>query len=149
MENVDRQLVETIKAALKTGMADPELNAVSLEDFTKALKTATLEVLKENVPDFEEIVKQCIAKYPDAWLVAEDQKTFYIVRPITRIELKQLAKSAATDEDLADFVLSQCIVYPEMDVEAILNLKAGTVKNLLDTIMTISNFTGTMPVVKL
>lgn len=145
----DRELVENIKTALKSGIADVNVNAVNLEDFTSALKTATLEVLKETVPDFEMTVRKYIEQYPDAWLVAEDQKQFYIVRPLSRLELKKLSKSAATDEDLADLVISTCVVYPKMDVEKILNLKAGTAKNLLDTIMTISNFNGAMPVVKL
>lgn len=106
-------------------------------------------MLKETVPEFEVTVKKYLELYPDSWLIAEDQKTFYIVRPITRLELKELAKLASSEEDLADLVLEKCIVYPELQLQDILKLKAGTAKNLLETIMAISNFSTTMPVVKL
>lgn len=144
-----QSLVESIKSVLKTGIADLSADAVSLEDFTAALKTATIETLKENVPDFELTVKKYLQKHPDAWLVAEDQKTFYIVRPLSRLELKKLSKMVESEEDLVDMVIANCVVYPELTVEQILNMKAGTVKNLLDVIMAISNFTSAMPVVKL
>lgn len=148
-EEVSRELVDELKSVLRTGNTNVNLNTVSLEDFAKALKTATIELLKENVPDLELTLRKCIEQHPDAWLVAEDPKKFYVVRPLTRLELKKLAKMAATDEDLADLVLSECVVYPKLTVDDILNMKAGTVKTLLDTIMAISNFSGTMPVVKL
>jgi len=86
-EEVDRkELQEEIKQALKNGLANLDLSAVSIQEFSEALKSATFEVLKENVPDFDQIVNEYMQKYPDAWLVAEDTKQFYIVKPLTRLE---------------------------------------------------------------
>jgi len=148
-ETRQASLEEGLKEALKSGLTNVDLNAVSLEEFAKALKSATFDLLKENVPDFERIVSELAKDHPDAWLIAEDPKKFYVVKPLTRMELKRLAKEAETDEDLVDLVIVTCTLYPALSLADVAQMKAGTVKNLIDTIMAISNFSGAMPVVKL
>ncbi len=113
------------------------------------LKNAAIDVVKEKVPDIEEIIDQLKEKHgtSNVYMYIFDENEFYIFRAMKRFEFKKIKSMKLSDFEEEDYIFNTCVLYPEnLKTD---ELKGGSVRTIVELIYYYSNFGSSSPVVEL
>jgi len=114
------------------------------EDF---IKESALAMLRENFPDIDDVVKSCKENFGEVYLYAFDEDEFCIYRPIKRAEYARIVATAASDIEIEDNIVKNCVVYSSFEISE--DTKAGKISIIAGLVQYASNFGSNNPVVRL
>lgn len=114
------------------------------EDF---IKESALAMLRENFPDIDDVVKSCKENFGEVYLYAFDEDEFCIYRPIKRAEYARIVATVATDIEIEDSIVKNCVVYSSFEISE--DTKAGKISIIAGLVQYASNFGSNNPVVRL
>jgi len=126
-----------------------EVGWINEEYINEELKKAAEEILYEKDPEFAKKIEGFKKQYKDVLIYFFDMDEFYIYRPLTRFEYKEITGSTEDAEKASEFIVQKAVLYPELTEEIMDQLKAGVVPTLLELILNASNFGIQNPVIKL
>jgi len=113
------------------------------------LRQAAVEILQEQNPEAVEVIEELKKKHKDLYLYFFSEDEFYVYRPVTRLEYKDLSTKYTNSDELAEQIVLNAVLYPKLKLDNLSDLKAGVVPTLLELILTVSNFGVNNPVIKL
>lgn len=122
------------------------------EQLLEELKRTAEEILYEKDPVLREKLQSFRKQYQDIYVFFFTDDEFYIYRPITRFEYKELDREYGNDaEKFLEMLVCKAVLYPTMTPERLDGLRAGVAPTLASLIMSASGFGAekTNPVVKL
>lgn len=85
-------------------------------------------------------LKASYTKLYATFLGPEDSLSFFMFKPLSWPEYKDIKKRNLSKDDSNDYILQNCIVYPELDIIDLNELDAGFALTLIYQVMTVSNF---------
>jgi hypothetical protein len=116
------------------------------------LKEEAEKILYEKDPTLETLLPQFREKYSDVYVFFFSDDEFYIYRPVTRFEYKDLDREYGQDaEKFLEMLVCKAVLYPKLTPEKLDALRAGVAPTLATLILNASGFgvEKTNPVVKL
>lgn len=128
---------------------DKQAGWIDTEQVMEELKKAAEEIIYEKDPQLKELVQSLKKKYKDILVYFFDENEFYIYRPLTRFEYKEITGQTDNAEKAGEQLVLKQVLYPKLDSNQLDQLKAGVIPTLLELVMNASNFGIQNPVVKL
>ena len=116
-----------------------------LEDFRKA----ALDIITKKHPELESQIEEFKKQYKDVFVYMFSDDEFYIYRPITRFEYKELSKDTDNYDLVAEKIVMRATLYPQLTDSVMNTLKAGVIPTLLELILDASGFGVKNPVIQL
>jgi hypothetical protein len=113
------------------------------------LRKTAEEILFEKDPSLKELIQKLKEEYEEIYVYFFDENEFYIYRPLTRFEYKEVVSSTQDSEEAGEQIVLKATLYPQLTKERLDTLKAGIVPTLLELILNVSNFGIQNPVIKL
>ena len=113
------------------------------------LRQAAVDILHEKNPELKDKIEQYRKEYEDVFVYFFSDDEFYIYRPITRFEYKEISQNNAEYEKVAEEIVLKAVLHPLLTQERFEKMKAGVVPTLLELILDASNFGVKNPVIKL
>jgi hypothetical protein len=129
--------------------SDVQSGWIDTANIMEELKKAAEEILYEKDPKLKDKVEELKNKYKDVYVYFFDDEEFYIYRPLTRFEYKDITSKTDKQDEITEMIVLKATLYPELTEERLDGLKAGIVPTLLELILNASNFGVQNPVVKL
>jgi hypothetical protein len=139
---------EAVEEAIEEVEASKNQNGVKKVDVEKELQKAMVGIISKKLENTEGFLNQIKVKYGRVFCYAFDADEFYIMRPMRRFEFIKIKNDKQLDDfQKEDAIIKTCIVYPK-DFE-VGNLSAGSAEILAETILDISDFKNSNPLVEL
>ncbi len=122
---------------------------IDTEELMENLRKTAEEILFEKDPSLKELIQKLKEEYEEIYVYFFDENEFYIYRPLTRFEYKEVVSSTQDSEEAGEQIVLKATLYPQLTKERLDTLKAGIVPTLLELILNVSNFGIQNPVIKL
>lgn len=74
------------------------------------------------------------------FLGSEDSLQFFLFKPITWGEFKDIRKKKIDKETTHEYILNTCLIWPKLEIPDINSLDGGIMLTLIQQILTVSNF---------
>lgn len=141
-QNVNPEQGEQNKEQGKAGWIDSDY-------INEELKMAAMEILQEKDPKYVQMIEEFKKQYKDVLIYFFDESEFYVYRPLTRFEYKEILASTDDAEKASEMIVMKAVLFPTLTEDKLNTLKAGIVPTLLELILSASNFGVQNPVIKL
>ena len=145
-------LSNIFKKAEETQKQDKEQtqsSIVSVDTLMNELKNAALEILADRHPEAIPVIENLQKKHKELYLYFFTEDEFFIYRPLSRLEYKELVAQYGDKEELAEQIVLKGVLYPQITPQQLNDMKAGIVPTLLELILSVSQFGVQNPVIKL
>ncbi len=128
---------------------DGDLVEYDMEQVLEDFRQAALNIIKEKHPELEGKIEEFKKNYGDVYVYMFTDDEFYIYRPITRFEYKELTKGIEDYDEAAEKIVMKSVLYPTITDSMLNTLKAGIIPTLLELILDASGFGVKNPVIQL
>jgi len=105
----------------------------------------TWESVKYNKISREDFLRLKVRnpKLFSSFLGSEDGLQFFLFKPISWGEFKDIRKKKLDKETTHEYILNTCLLWPKLDIPDINSLDGGIMLTLIQQILTVSNFLST------
>lgn len=150
-EQLKEQMKEMVETAEEQELSDdPKTGGwIDTEELMDNLRQVAEEMLYERDPSLKEKIEKFKEQYSEIYVYFFDEHEFYIYRPITRFEYKDVISTTNNAEEAGEQIVLKAVLYPSLTKDRLDSLKAGIVPTLLELILNVSNFGIQNPVIKL
>lgn len=149
LKEVDEEIKQQEQEVQQTEDDKEATGWIDTETIMQELKKAAQDILYEHDPKLKDVVEKLKQEYEEVYVYFFSDNEFYIFRPLTRFEYKELLAKTTDTNEITDMIFKKAVLVPEMTDDKMNKLKAGVVPTIVEIVLKVSNFNNSSPVVKL